>query len=60
MRYIDDAIVPPFLNLLSFFPDNSLIKLFLELPTFDLEDKRNIANSTILNSPIEEIISKYK
>ena len=33
--------------------------LFLELPTFDLEDKRNIANSTILNSPIEEIISKY-
>ena len=33
MRYIDDAIVPPFLNLLSFFPDKSLIKLLLELPT---------------------------
>ena len=33
MFYIEDAIVPPILSIVSFFPDISFINLFLELPT---------------------------
>ena len=32
IEYIDELIVPPILSLESFFPDKSLINLFLERP----------------------------